>query len=463
MSLALAGSLVVTALLGYPVASFLLAVRGAGSNSSWLKLWFSVGIGLGVASVIFFLCTLATGSVNKKFIIVEALAVIALFAVRARIKTHSQREASQRFSIRALFRDHPLLMSLFCGSLVLQVFVWVLLTLQSPHGWWDAWGFWNMRARFIFRAGTRWKETFSAVETIHGDYPAFMQTSIDRMWSYVGGETLAAPALLAFVFTFATVGLLVTTLAALRGRGQGLMGGLFLLSTPLFIRHGAIQFADVPVGFFMLAAVAALNLADENSGNRGLLAMAGVLASLAAWTKNEGLVFLIVLCFCYWLVDAIQQRRLPSMSGPLMFVAGALPVLLVLIYFKTKLATPNELVAAQGRDTIVKLKTFSRYITIGEAFVEQAVRVKSIPLLVLPVYACFVGVEWSQIRRPAVGGTLLALCLMLMGYFAVFLTTPVDLHLHLSGSLNRLLLQLWPTTLLLFFMVTRKEVLSAEY
>jgi len=38
-----------------------------------------------------------------------------------------------------------------------------------------------------------------------------------------------------------------------------------------------------------------------------------------------------------------------------------------------------------------------------------------------------------------------------LGYFMIYLTTPLDLTYHLGSSLYRLLLQVWPIGLLIFF------------
>jgi hypothetical protein len=45
--------------------------------------------------------------------------------------------------------------------------------------------------------------------------------------------------------------------------------------------------------------------------------------------------------------------------------------------------------------------------------------------------------------------------IILGSYFAVYLITPHDLDWHLMTSLNRLLLQLWPTIIFITFMAAR--------
>ena len=54
---------------------------------------------------------------------------------------------------------------------------------------------------------------------------------------------------------------------------------------------------------------------------------------------------------------------------------------------------------------------------------------------------------------------ILCLCivqvLMLAGFFVVYLLSPYDLGWHLRTSLNRLLCQLWPSNLFIFFLIAR--------
>ena len=82
----------------------------------------------------------------------------------------------------------------------------------------------------------------------------------------------------------------------LRSRSQGLLAGLVLIGLVSFLQRGTLQYADVPLAFFILSAVLLLVLYDASERpQRGLLVLSGLAAGLAAWTKNEGLLLLLVL------------------------------------------------------------------------------------------------------------------------------------------------------------------------
>ena len=118
-------------------------------------------------------------------------------------------------------------------------------------------------------------------------------------------------------FTFAAVGLLAAGVCRLRSRNQGLLAGAVLLGTKAFVMLGAAQYADVPLAFFILATVLLLGLDDAaEQSSPGLVLLAGFCAGLAAWTKNEGLLFLVVMlaarCLVAWRQNGGRHSDWPT-------------------------------------------------------------------------------------------------------------------------------------------------------
>jgi 4-amino-4-deoxy-L-arabinose transferase-like glycosyltransferase len=316
---------------------------------------------------------------------------------------------------------------------------------HSPHGDWDAWAIWNLRARFLYRGGEHWTSAFSPrLPWTHPDYPLLLPGAVSRGWTYAGSETTLVPCLIASLFGAATVGLLMATLALLRGTSQGYLGGLVLLATPYFIELTTAQFADVPLAFFFLASAASFEIRDRGAGDIRLPVLAGALAALAAWTKNEGALFLVVTALVRLRAGIHRRRELAA------FALGALPVVLVLAYFKLRLAPVNDLVAGQGtRATWERLVDVRRYGLIAWFYLVAAVSIGPGLVVLLAVYRVLMG---GAPNRPRRGHTPAVLVLMLAGYAVVYLTSPNKLAEHLNDSVHRLFMQLWPSALLAFFL-----------
>lgn len=351
-----------------------------------------------------------------------------------------------------------------------------------PDGRWDAWMIWNQRARFLFRGGPGWAAAFTEhLAWSHPDYPLLVPASVARLWFEAGAESHLAPIALGGCFLVASAGVLVGALVALRGHPQAALGAVALLGTAPWVRHAAAQYADVPLGFFVLACVAALLVAhraallqpaaaaplpsDPPRDPRAAasapalppeptsLALAGLCAGFAAWTKNEGLLFALVATLAAAAL-ALPGGRRAIARDLAWFALGAAPAALVVVAFKLGCATSNDLVAGQGAGSgpLGRLTDPHRYALILGSLAREGVR---LPTLALLGAAVLLGPrpDWRAQRVPLV--LLAALALVFLGYLAVYVLTPLDLEWHLDTSMRRLQLQLWPALLLLVFVLVR--------
>jgi 4-amino-4-deoxy-L-arabinose transferase-like glycosyltransferase len=362
---------------------------------------------------------------------------------------------------------HRLLMASFAISTLAALYATVLRALAHPHGdGWDAFAIWNLHARFLFLGGTHWSDGLSVlIPWSHPDYPPLVPAAIAHVWSYIGHDDAIVPAIISLVFTFATLGLLVSSLATLRGITSAALAGIALASTPFFIEQGAAQYADIPLAFFFLAAIALLHLYQQRSAQTsngtpmGFLLLAGIATGFAAWTKNEGLLFLFA--FLVSQIACVARRTRPSSESRLssgrelvILLLATAPLLLLVLWFKHFIAPSGDLFS--GPEAMLhKILTPARYWAILRWYGKDLLRFGNwvVPTTILFVALGFLSPS-SGIRREntAFRSSVLTLALTLSGYFAVYVITPNDLYWHLRFSLNRLFLQVWPTIIFLFFL-----------
>jgi len=328
---------------------------------------------------------------------------------------------------------------LYAGFIVLcliAIISFVLRLLNDPHGSWDAWNIYNLGARFIYRGSTEWTTAFSnPYDWSLPDYPLLIQGNVARIWSYVGYETLMAPVLQAFLFTSATVILIVFSVSRLQNKNQGLIAGMVLLGTPFFIYSGSSLVADVPIGFFILATVVLYCLIDERSQEKpGLIFICGAMAGFAAWTKNEGLLLITAVYFARFIVMTMQKGSGAFFKEALLFTAGLAPVLIIIVYFKFYLASPNisylkdqlaspvTLIFNQDFNVLFNgLTDISKYIMIGKTFIVKFYEMEKWMLIVFPVFILLMGRSDKKQNNPGIYTSLLILTTMICGYFTVFL------------------------------------------
>lgn len=427
-----------------------------------LVIALALPLGLGLCSCLFFLWLVVFGSPGAGFAVTElivaaGLAVMLLRGGRARtvVSASTDRLANGAATVGAIARLLPYAVAA-AGVCALAGFA--ITWLRNPHGEWDAWMTWNLGARFLFRGGEQWTLAFSDVLR-HPDYPLLLQGSVARVWYYVGSDTAAAPGAIGFVFTAATVALTWSAVALLRSRSQAHLAALALLGTTFLVLHGASQYADVPVGFFFLAAVVLFWLHDWHPEANGFVVLAGVMAGLGGWTKNEGLLFLPALaaarCAAVWRLGGLRR----SVREMTWFALGAVPVLLIVLYFKLQLAPSNYLFSPEDHGieaTLGRLLDWGRYRFLAGALITELrtfgdTRLAG-PIWVVAAYLLCAGAVRRPIGEPALRMTFVTACLIAVGHFLVLLIAPGDMPRLVNASLNRLLLQLWPVVVFTCFM-----------
>jgi hypothetical protein len=225
--------------------------------------------------------------------------------------------------------------------------------------------------------------------------------------------------------------------------------------------------ADVPLGFFFLAGIATLCVGDRLSPeNARPFVLTGLAAALSAWTKNEGTLFLAALVLASVAVLARRRDRGGLAARGLAFGCGLLPVLPLALYVKKHFA-PRDLMLVWNAERLHDLIEWRRYWQIFEAFGFAILSFGNWPLQVTPLlvfYALLLGIDPEQPRHRSSWIALGAAVLTLAGYVFVYVTTPQDLAWHLRTSLQRVLLQLWPSAVFLFFLFLRtpEDVLGTD-
>jgi hypothetical protein len=444
----LLGGLAVPWLAAYALVRRCDADAPGDAATLWLHGLLAFGLALGLASCSYFIGLFLCGAPGRGFCWVESTALASLGLVL-------WLAPGRRTPRRTIVSAPPygtLLRLVFLAALISALLGIAGMFAVEPYGDWDAWNIWTMRARFLFRSGPAWRNAFAPIFA-HPDYPLLLSGAIARSWTWLGGEQARIPQFLAAAFTLLGAGLLTAGVARLRGSNQGWLAGLSLLGTVFYLVRGASMYADVPLSFYFLAAILLLALYDAGRHSApGLLVLAGLAAGLAAWTKNEGILFLAVTLFVR---TGLAWRRAGGRgalreAGALL--AGAAPVVAVVVLFKVAVTAENDLAAGQSWHTLLpRLTDVSRSVFILKSFLGSLWHVGKALVVILPL-ACLLAGGAPDRRRGLLPGLAGILGAMLIGYFFVYLATPNDLKWHVPTSIDRLLIQLWPSMLLAAFL-----------
>lgn len=352
-------------------------------------------------------------------------------------------------------------MDWLCAAGFLAVFIIGLIsfgdyTNANPHGRYDAWAIWTVRARMLARGGLHWKMVF-VPPVFHADYPLLVPLTIARSWIIAGTESQRIPPAIAGLFTFASAGILTGVLFSLRKKKLAWLAGALFLSTPWVIYFGSLQFADLPLAAFILSAVACLCLAfQEKELSTRWFILSGLSAGLAAWTKNEGQLFLVVFIVVVSLSAYLVFRRNKPFKQLVNLVLGMILPAFALLLFKFMLAPANDVVDTGNLSvTLSQLTSLPRYSEVLHALQKYP---KGFGGWAVPIPFVFLLV-WL-ILKPTINrenrSSILTLGALLfgqwIGYFLIYVITPHDLQIHVNQSYDRLLMHMYPSFILFLFL-----------
>ena len=317
---------------------------------------------------------------------------------------------------------------------------------NNPQGNWDAWSIWNLRAKFL-AAPLVTSRAWSAalVGSTHPEYPLLLPGAVARCWM-CGSNAGAAgvPEAAGLALFLALVCAVTGAIAVLRGGLSGLVAGIVVAATPALLAEVPAQYADVPLAAFMAGAAAFTLL--------GRPLWAGVLAGLAAWTKDEGVFFCAVLLAAVAVFRREEFLRVLAGAAPGAAVAGA---------FKLFLAP--QVTGHFGGGLLRRLLDGQRYSALASSLFRDFGGMGTgwyHPALPLAAYSAGAGVTRGRGRdawfATAVAGATLG------GYCGVMIATPADIHWQIDTALRRLLVQWWPLAVLAVSMWQRAVVEMAE-
>lgn len=406
-----------------------------------LDAFLSIGLGLGICAQITFYSFLTIGEYSPKIIIpLNALALLLLLYINRKSLGTAWRNL--------VFTPQDIVISLFFLSMFELIHS---VAVSQPFGQWDAWAVWNMKTKFLVFGGAEWKDIFQLHWHTQPDYPLLLPFINTWLFAMVQSHFQIIPSWTSVLMTGSCAGLLYAGLARYIPRTIALLAAFILVTFPPYHFFGTIQYADIILSYYLLAAIILLMITLREK-HRGFAALLGMTLGLMCFTKNEGLVMAVIL----GLLAIIYLRKEPKIIVGL--VSGLLLTVPPALILKIFLAPPN-------RDMgLFLINAHGQYFNLHGLWIIVQVMAKAMfdhPQFIFiwpPLLLMFLLQPQRYFKKETQVVTLFFLI-----YFAciilVYLTTAhFDLAWRLSRTLHRILIILLPAVLFLnFYAYWRKD------
>jgi hypothetical protein len=257
------------------------------------------------------------------------------------------------------------------------------------------------------------------------------------------------PAAAGALFVLSCLGTLFAAVRRVRGEWSAWAALLLLLATEAFRSQTAGQYADIPLSLLVLGATALLAIAATEDHSKTWL-IAGLLAGLTPWTKNEGWPFVLASAMAAWWLG--KRRSLLWLAG------AAAPVALTLSLKALAVSGSEAPFPSSAGEIFSRLAEGARWGTVAGSYAGEIAGMGFLyahPLVLLALVA------WAlRFRAKSEWQPLLPLLIppLALSFAAagVLLVTSADLAWHTSTSVGRLILQPWPAWLFLTFLLLKR-------
>jgi hypothetical protein len=407
-----------------------------------LMLFWGALIGTALTVLLAFLNLLLFGQLNPIYTIVTNVLVLAglIFLARTRaVPLPFGKNCWQRFDLIGLH------------LIILAMIPVVLHARLYPHGGWDAWSCWNLKAVMISTAGNDWQRMFDpALWRSNTAYPFFLP--LVNAWSWCFGSTpnLVVPLVTSCRITFLTAILLFFGLKEITRQKTTLLAPLWMLSISFVIKLASSQYSDLLIGTWLLSALLALRLFAIHRAP-AYLSLFIISLGCLSFTKSEGLVLTLITAFwsgIYILLNpAHRATLLPAWKGLLITsILSFLPAAIFVLFWAPESTTfINGLTSADKPTHIMRLFIALRYLGI------ELVSLKWNGFWLLALGAALLGWKRSWQRTQwVIPAILFSYIASLMAVY--FVNTFFPIVWWLSTTLNRLIFALIPPVLFWIFL-----------
>jgi hypothetical protein len=335
------------------------------------------------------------------------------------------------------------------GGLIAGTYLINLVT--QPLTAWDAIAMWMFKAKLYYHLQSVSVQPIAADVARHLDYPPLFSLMVSSVYTLIGRADDVLGKAINFVFLLAAAGACFALVRTLLDRRMAVMFTFLLVALPLFSpalsETTQMGYADYAFGVCLMISLAHLQKA-EISKQAAAYGLAVVFACMAALIKNEGLALLGILLLVFGARAVMRgdwmSIRHANKAVLLALIVALVPVLVWQVYVTVNglsLATPGSLPALVPLipdRALVILNAVRRLMTSLNT---------DYPWLALGFLLASVLLVLNRLRF----GTMvyLVLCLQLTSYFIVYLLTTADLRYLLATSLDRVILQVAPSILLM--------------
>jgi len=459
----LLASIAIVTVIGWAVLSLIISRRGGFSLAEELAISYGLGMGcITLEMLCFYFLKLPF---KAAYILSPWLVVIAVALPAAKNRLDSVLAAPKNVKKG---RKKPGGLAIFLlAAICAETFYAFFRALIKPLESYDAIAIYAVKAKILYFARAFPSDFFTSTIQLfpHPDYPLHIPLAETFFYNMMGSWN---DQLVKLIFPLYFVALIVMCYSSIRrftSQTHALLFTFFLASIPQLTAYATNGYLDLPLAFYYFTSAVCLFRWLEDRKNTQLLLVSAVMAGLAGWTKNEGLMFcvinIVVLAVYAFRRSSFVVRGSWSIDERLKSVAlyAGIFILIVAPWLAVKRMAhiENSEIILANLNPVNLFHQLWKIKPIIYEFQKQFFGPKKWNIfwpLALFILAAGYKTAFKGVRKYIA----LSLALTIGGYMTFYMISRVDVHFFLSTTWSRFLLHFLPVVVYWTALVAKDEV-----
>ncbi|MDP2912798.1 MAG: hypothetical protein Q8N91_02190, partial [Candidatus Omnitrophota bacterium] len=333
--------------------------------------------------------------------------------------------------------------------------------MVKPIEAYDAIAIYGIKSKIFYLAGSIPQDYFSSIGRAfpHPDYPLNIPLFETCIYLFMGKLNDQLVKIMFPLYYLGILGIFYYALRRFAGSTYALLFTFLTASVSQFNSYATNAYADLPLAYYYFASAVFLFSWFRDTRKSSRLAISAVMAALAGWTKNEGLMyclinFIVIGAFLVFNLKKVKKRDL-LMAG--LYVLTVVIILSPFLWIRNAERLINTDVESGGAGALYMVKQLYKLGPILYEFQKEFFGPKKWNIL-WPVIALAFIFRFKDAFRGIQRYAAVSVILAVLGYVSIYMISVLDINFFAGKTMSRFLIHFMPLAVLWLALVLKDDI-----
>jgi hypothetical protein len=348
---------------------------------------------------------------------------------------------------------------IFC--LAAEVAFTFFRAMIKPIEAYDAIAIYSIKSKIFYLAGSIPNGYFSSLGQAfpHPDYPLNIPLFETYIYLFLGKLNDQLVKVIFPLYYLAILGIFYYAVRRFAGKTYALLFTFLMASVSQFSSYATNGYADLPIAYYYFVSAVFLFSWFQDTKSTGYLAISAIMAALAGWTKNEGLMYCLINFIVIGSFLAFNLKKVKRMDCLLaaLYVLTVVLILSPFLWIRNAEHLVNTDIESGGAGPAYMIKQFYKLGPILYEFQKEFFGPKKWNIL-WPIIALAFIFRFKNAFRGIQKYAAVSIMLAILGYVSIYMISRIDITFFVEKTMSRFLIHFMPLAVYWLAMLLKEDI-----